>query len=222
MDDEIRSSDDWTDEQPALRSKLHTWERWVAGVFGFAGVCVGGVAIFVSTNQAGTTAILALGAIFVLLAVQGTAIRKASKNSVELDPRDAVGRTLVKANDFYQEKGPSEARAIIEGAATARPEIKNDAAFQIAGSVWYEEQARDALRRGLARASDSEARIELNPVIEGEHFDAEVIFPDKPDKRILVEALYTTRKWADERHVEPAKSRMQKLVGVALLCRTST
>ncbi|HEX4094116.1 MAG TPA: hypothetical protein VHZ33_35830 [Trebonia sp.] len=51
--------------------KVATWARWLAGVLGAAGAGAGGVAVFLTQAEAGPVALIAAGALFLLLALGG-------------------------------------------------------------------------------------------------------------------------------------------------------
>jgi hypothetical protein len=133
---------------PAPARGLTPVERWVASLVGLVGIGVGGVGIFLSDNQAGTTAILLLGAVFLLMGVQGTAIIKAGKDSVELDRRLAVRRVIEKAEERV-ENNPDEAAGLVEAAWEVFPSLAHDVNLQNLSADIYEQQALRALERAV-------------------------------------------------------------------------
>ncbi|MGI9002759.1 MAG: hypothetical protein ACR2GH_14030 [Pseudonocardia sp.] len=173
---------------PPLRGvNLKPWERSVAAIFGLAGTGVGGVGIFLSENQAGTTAILILGAAFMLMAIQGTPIRKASEESLEMADREAVDRTVGKAKVKLKEEGPGEARAVLEGATAARPDITDSPGFRRFSASVYEEEVQQAIMRAWF---DTFNEI---PVIRSagtdDHYDFVICDRGDGSKKIAVEVL---------------------------------
>ena len=174
-------------------SALRRWERWVAGALGGIGVGAGGVAMFLTDNQAGTTAMLLLGAMFLLIAVQGTPVRKASKDTIELAKRGEIDRVAHKASDKLEEEGPDAARDIIEGAAAVRPGIKDEPPLRSIGGVAY----REGLRKGLFRAVRTLTAYEVTveEFTAGDSmFDYLINLPGRPDKSILVEVVHRTNE----------------------------
>ena len=54
-----------------LPVKVQTWARWLAGLLGAAGLGAGGAAVFLTQAEAGPVALIAAGALFLLLALGG-------------------------------------------------------------------------------------------------------------------------------------------------------
>lgn len=138
---------------------LGTWERWLAGLVGLAGIIAGGLGVFLSDNQAGTTAILLLGAVFLLMAVQGTAIIKAGKDTVELERRQkrvALDMTGRAAEEIEQKDLPA-AEAYREAAKAIDPSIRNDPAFKTVDDKIYTTSVMEAIIRVLELQDDADS-----------------------------------------------------------------
>lgn len=101
-------------------------------------------ALFTSTNQAGTAALLLVAAAFLLIGVQGTALVRfgSGSTSVELDRRVAAA---VRRADEVAEQDPQLALGILEGAAIVEPRI--GPAASAARAMNYENAVRRALER---------------------------------------------------------------------------
>ena len=182
-------------------ANLRPWERWLAGLFGATGTGVGGIGIFLSDNQAGTTAILLLGAIFVLIAIQGTPLRSASRESIELSERQVVDLVAEKAENELEEDEPERARATIEGASAVRPDIEKDPRLlQLTAKALKREVVR-AIERAVVKAVGATNRIVTTQrpgKFAGAEFDALIELievgqkgnyggADSPHKRVVVE-----------------------------------
>jgi hypothetical protein len=137
-------------DRPVRVRWLSKWERAAAAAVGIASIATGGTAVFVSGNQAGTTALLLIGSLFTLLGIQGTPIRSATKDSVQLE------RRLVEEVNTLVEQGKAEAAIpVLEAVKSSTPEIADspavkrveDLAYQ---SINYEEAVVDAFWRLLA------------------------------------------------------------------------
>ena len=63
---------------------LPIWARVTAIALGAGGVAAGGVAVFVSSNQAGTAFLLLIGAVLMVLGIQGTPLRRLAKVAAAL------------------------------------------------------------------------------------------------------------------------------------------
>jgi hypothetical protein len=179
---------------------LRPWERWLAGLFGATGTGVGGIGIFLSDNQAGTTAILLLGAIFVLIAIQGTPLRSASRESIELSERQVVDLVAEKAENELEEDEPERARATIEGASAVRPDIEKDPRLLQLTAKALEREVVRAVERAVLKAVGATNRIvstEYPWKFAGAEFDALIELievgqrgdygADSPHKRVVVE-----------------------------------
>ncbi|QKV77086.1 hypothetical protein [Amycolatopsis sp. Hca4] len=120
MSDAVNDGDELAPESSSVSDRLMTgWERALACLFGFGIAGAGGVAVFVSSNQAGTTSLVLIGAVFLLIGIQGTPIAKATKDSIELRAR----RVAKKAKELAKEGRADDAEGFIEGAIVAEPRL---------------------------------------------------------------------------------------------------
>ncbi|MFC4147741.1 restriction endonuclease [Micromonospora mangrovi] len=100
---------------------LSTRARVVASIFGLAGTGIGGWAVFSSDNQAGTAVLLLIGAVLLLVGVQGTPLRRFGHgdNTIELAAvRQRAARAVERA---AQEQPPEVAAAVAEAVETIAP-----------------------------------------------------------------------------------------------------
>jgi hypothetical protein len=100
---------------------LYAKQRWLAGGAAFLFGVPGGIAVFITANQIAAAAMLLAGAVFLLVAVQGTPVTKASAEGFELLPPRRVEESR---KTIEETKGPKEAFYFVEGAVTAKPEIR--------------------------------------------------------------------------------------------------
>ena len=170
-------------DSDASPSGLGTRERWLAGLIGLAGVSVGGVGIFLSDNQAGTTAILLLGAVFLLMGVQGTAITKAGKDSVELERRREARKVLSEAVEAVEQEEPEQAAELVREAKSIDPSLASDPGVRYLNSQIYEREVYDAIRRQVGQLL-GEGQLDASDV----DFDPNVRYSDRQ-----VDALITLR-----------------------------
>jgi len=131
---------------------LRSWERIVAIGIGTAFAAVAIFALFRSTNQAGTAALLLVAAAFLLIGIQGTALIRfgSGSASVELDRRVAA---VVQRADELAEQHPQLALGILEGAAIIEPRV--GPAASAARAIGY----RSAVRRALERVPPEGATV---------------------------------------------------------------
>lgn len=197
---------------------LVRWERWVAGIAGVAAAGAGGYSVFVSDNQAGTTALMVFGALFLLIAVQGTAIRRATRESVEMDPR--VAEVAMRAEEVLEDRGPGEAAAFIEGAKTSDPAIESQLRFHILNPRLYDQQVLEAVDRIALEAFNGEITIDREVRRAGFHFDALIRSTTPPVRELLVEAMYSRdRPRSDRLDARRAQSLASGLPGIIVTNR---
>ena len=135
--------------------RLTRWERIYAGSrLGLAGALTGGVGVFLSSNQAGTTAILLVGAVFLLISVQGTRILKASKDSVEME-RELEARIYTEqaVKAVEQKKDPELGAEMAAATQRANPSLAQEPSFQYLNHQIYQAAG---LRGGSPRVSASD------------------------------------------------------------------
>ncbi|GAA5125702.1 hypothetical protein [Pseudonocardia adelaidensis] len=133
---------------------LSHWERIAATLLGLAGVGAGGAGVFLSDNQAGTTTILLLGAVFLLMAVQGTPIISASKDKVELARRRlraATAKELVEsARGKIEEEKPEVAAELVVAAESLDPNVRAQEDFRDLRDLLYPFEVERSLKRALS------------------------------------------------------------------------
>jgi hypothetical protein len=133
------------DDIPAR--ELSRKERTLAGVPGILAAAAGGYSVFVSDNQAGTAALMLFAALFLLMAVQGTPLKRMAKDSFELERRTPPGVVAEKALEKSGAGDSDQAQAYIEGAADANPAIASAPVVQDASALVYVERVSQALDR---------------------------------------------------------------------------
>jgi hypothetical protein len=183
------------DPGPQHGRPLRGWERAAAVVIGtaFAGVAI--YALFGSSNQAGTAALLVVAAAFLLIGVQGTPLIRFGSGpaSVELDRRAAAA---VQRADEVAERDPQLAMGILEGAAIIEPRVSPAAsAFR---ATAYKQEVRQALER--LRPADATVAAAEPPV------DFAVL---APAGRILVSAVYRHSRRLEQIDLAPLVSNRQ-------------
>lgn len=100
-------------ESPEYRAiNLGIPTRWVSGVLGLAAGGAGGYSVFVNTNQAGSTALLLLGGIFLLIALTGRVPERIGKDGLDYKPTaDAVASTTT-VNELMDDAPPDVREAV--------------------------------------------------------------------------------------------------------------
>jgi hypothetical protein len=161
---------------------LTSLERSLAGVIGIAGAVVGGAGIFLSDNQAGTAIILLLGVVFLIMAVQGTAIRRITKEGGDFADRSAERAAVERVQATLEDKGTSAAQAALDAATAASPDLERSPAVGVISATLYERVALntvgEAWRKVVARA----ARAATEPVVTWSSIDVE---PDRGIDAVL-------------------------------------
>ena len=150
--------------------------RWVSGVLGLAAGGAGGYSVFVNTNQAGSTAMLLLGGIFLLIALTGRVPERIGKDGLDYKPtaEDAA------AQDAVNELMDSEVDAVRVATAEA---FSRSLEAQLETSASTPERVRPAPIPGRqtysAAETTSKARaIQLEQSIENlliSHFSPDAV-----------------------------------------------
>jgi hypothetical protein len=158
-------------------------------------------ALFTSSNQAGTAALLLVAAAFLLIGVQGTALVRfgSGSASVELDRRVA---TAVQRAGEVAEQDPRLALGILEGAAIIEPRVGPAAgAFR---AMSYE----SAVRRALERVKPDAATVTVAP----SPADLAVI---SPTGSVLVSIVYRQSRSIQQLDLAPlvASKQLEEAVG---------
>lgn len=163
-------------EPPAVSPSvgLVWWERLLSGALAAAAGGAGGVSVFTTQNEVGSAALLLFSAVFALIAVQGTAIRRANRESIELDPRARSAKVEQRARAVLVERGPESADEFVMGAITTDPDIERTPRMSelqrtIRQAMDYELRVADKIRQirpddlpfERARASDLHADLVL-------------------------------------------------------------
>jgi hypothetical protein len=190
---------------------LVAWERWVAGAVGLVAAGGGGVSVFMSNNQAGSTALLLLGAIFLLLAVQGTAIRRATRESVEMDVRVGRRRVAVKLLEVLDKQGADKAEAFMEGATTRDPGLIGDARVVAFNGQLFEKSVIAQIEALGLNRFEYEINVSRDVRVQSYRFDAVIQRLDRKDAWIVAEVTYTSRPFAPSVKLQPIMARIQAI-----------
>lgn len=162
------------------------------------GAGAGGAGVFLSENQAGTAVILLLGVIFLLMAVQGTAVRRITRDGGDFADRIVEERTVEAIQATYEDQGPQAAQAALDAATAARPQLERSPAVAVMNAQFYERSAlesvraawRDTVNRRLPGATPLWTTMnEESPLGVDATFGVEGA--DEP--RMAVEILYSSR-----------------------------
>jgi nucleotide-binding universal stress UspA family protein len=198
-------------DEAASDHGLLVWERIVAGMVGLLAASGGGVSVFMSSNQAGSTALLLVGAIFLLLAVQGTAIRRATRESVEMDPRAARKRVIEKAQEVLEEHGIEKAEAFVDGATTRDPSLIGDERVVNFNGQLFEENVFAQINTLDLSGYGLQYKLIVSREVrvQSYRFDAVIKRADREDAWIVAEAIYTSRPFVSNNKLRLTIARMQ-------------
>jgi hypothetical protein len=121
---------------------LSSLERVFSGVLGTAASGIGAWAVFATQNQAGSAVLVLIGAAFLLMAVQGTALLRfgAGENAMELQRRRRRVRRVIEIAQTEADAGVSA--GIAEAASLIEPQLMESPSFR---GFLYETKIRLAL-----------------------------------------------------------------------------
>lgn len=127
------------DREPGDR--LPMGARIAATVFGLTGTGAGGWAVFSTDNQAGTATLLLIGAVLLLIGVQGTPLRRLGHGDSSIDLAAVRQRAARVVERAVREQPPDVAAAVADAVETITPQIGPP--LEIA----YEDAVIEAIRR---------------------------------------------------------------------------
>ncbi|MCM2417661.1 hypothetical protein [Streptomyces sp. RKAG293] len=158
---------------------FNTRERVGAGIVGALLGGAGAVSVFMTENQAGSVALIAVGGAFLLTAVNGSPLMKAKFNDYEVElGRRRRADVLAQAVD----SPPDQARQALAVLEAADPNAARDPAVASANAYVYERLIMEKIR---SFAVGAEVRAESRAA--GTPLDALLEYPDG---RIAVEVKY--------------------------------
>ncbi|MFI9465037.1 hypothetical protein [Streptomyces xiamenensis] len=137
---------------------LSRWERLSASVLGLGLSGAGAVAVFMTSNQAGSVALLLVGVVLLLMAINGSPLTRARYQDYELFM--ARRRRDVVAN--MQDDSPEEARQALQVLSTLDPGARRDPVVARASNHLFELEVVRRLQR-LYRATEV-SRDPLDPL----------------------------------------------------------
>jgi hypothetical protein len=141
--------------------QLSRGNRIVAYSLSFVLAGTGGAAVFLSDNQAGTTALLAFAAIFGIIAIMGTVPLRIRIGDNEIVLTDKLARAV---EDGIKEAPAGQAELLTAAVVSALPEAKQDQlSSELTGYV-YERAVVEAVRR-IVSTLPGQIRIEVQPRI---------------------------------------------------------
>ncbi|TJZ80022.1 hypothetical protein FCG67_03785 [Rhodococcus oryzae] len=160
---------------------LNRWERTAAALAGVTGSVAGGVAVFVTDNQAGTAALLVAGVAFLLIGIQGTALKRIGSGDqvAEFDLR-AANEVVDKAEAVRAAGQPErDVEALVDVAIMIDPSVEHRPFVR---EVRYAQRVGEALDRIFGQKSvlrepvwDRGRRPDFQLVVNGHDIDVEVL-----------------------------------------------
>lgn len=124
---------------------LSRWQRIAACVLGLSSAGAGGASVFVTTNQAGSVALLGVGAAFLIMAVNGTPIIRAKLKDYELTMAPKRQQVLEKVLS----ESPEEASRTLDVLQQIDPGARTDPAVNQAKAYVYKAEVYMAITRAL-------------------------------------------------------------------------
>lgn len=135
---------------PNQRVTVRDLDRWVRGLFSLAGsggLIGGAVAVFRSDNQAGTVALLVIGAIASLLAVVGKVPLRWVIGGNEFDMSEAIAQDIADA--IASQVDPAGTAQIVGALAASESGLRSPVANAMSEYVAFEQSAIDRVMRAV-------------------------------------------------------------------------
>jgi hypothetical protein len=142
-DPKIGSDGAPADQLPHRQGAMRRLERAGAVAVGLSAGGAGAYTVFQGTNQAGSAALVLVGAAFLLIGIQGTRLIRlgSAGTTIELAEREVASRLIERAE---REKDPEIAEGIAEAASIVSPSV---ARSPILEARTYELEVRRAIKR---------------------------------------------------------------------------
>ncbi|WP_327662633.1 MULTISPECIES: hypothetical protein [unclassified Streptomyces] len=122
---------------------LSGWERLSASVLGVGLAGAGGVAVFITTNQAGSVALLLVGVVLLIMAINGAPLTRARYQDYEL----FMSRRRHRVVENIRDEPPEEARQALQVLNTIDPGASRDPVVARASGYLLELEVVDRLQR---------------------------------------------------------------------------
>lgn len=122
---------------------LSRWQRVASCVLGLGGVGAGGASVFMTSNQAGSVALLGVGAGFLIMAVNGTPIIRAKLKDYEL----TMAPRRRKVVEIALSEPPEEASRTLDVLQQIDPGARTDPGVLRAMGDVYDAEVLAALKR---------------------------------------------------------------------------
>lgn len=187
---------------------LSKWQRISASLIGIGASVAGATAVFISENQAGSTALLLLGALGFLLGITGRVPDRIGKDGVNYDPVDPATKAVehvlsddsvpldIKETIALAIREELDKRQESRSLRTVK-EYSNERLSAQANSILFESSVREILRGFAPSGSVFTADVRLN----GQYLDGVFELPptdrDPHRRRIIFEV--TTSSQPDRR-----------------------
>lgn len=126
------------------REPLHWLERAVVSIIGISAVGAGAYAIFVSSNQWGTAALIIAGAVMALIGIQGTPLLRFTNSSTTVELARKRSKLESEVNEAKAQGDISKAAGLAQGAHIAEPRLMARPAYR---GLLYEHSVNLALVR---------------------------------------------------------------------------
>lgn len=150
---------------------LAPWQRVLSLCGGVAALAIGAIAVFKSSNQAGSVALLAVGGGLILMAAAGSPIRQLRLGNVEASLPEGKRKQITREARREAEYAPELAQRTLDVLKQLDPSVENDPAFSDVEDFIYEREVVAALKRISPAAvaverSDSAKRGEFDYSID--------------------------------------------------------
>jgi len=143
MSDSTQPPEGTPDSSEGEGEPLSGWGRFCAGATGLAFSGAGGVAVFVTDNQAGSVVLVLGGIVFLLMVISGNPLLSLGHGDTQM--RFATRRRRVIQN--AEEAPPREARSALDALSTIDPLASRDADYIRTSSMVYERLVHAELLR---------------------------------------------------------------------------
>ncbi|MEU5912736.1 restriction endonuclease [Micromonospora sp. NPDC047527] len=180
-----------------IADPLDRWARATAVLLGAATEGAGCVAVFTVDNQAGTAVLLLVGAVLLLLGLQGTPLRSLGGGDYRVELTRLRRRAVAVVDQAARQESAEVAAAVADAVSAIDPGVR----FPFWPAMRYEQQVREAIQ--AAGASLGSTRLSA-------HRDQGVdLCVQVPEGRVNVQVIYRRHGKIGSREVTLAVVKMR-------------
>lgn len=181
------------DAKPQRRPiRIDAWARWVAGIIGVTGFVAGGTATFTRDVEAGPVALIAVGALFLIVSLAGFLPTRLKVGDNEAEWLESAGEALADVTDLVPTESRAQAASVLETLARTQPEAAAPAIAAFAYEQVIFSMLYDAVQEFARRTGRPQLTIKREPP-EGRDRGLDGLLVDEFGRQVAIEVKAYSR-----------------------------